>query len=456
MVTDARHRLATVKKLPYDAEIEYLESTGTQYIDTGVGGVSPNSIRIVIDATPTYGIWPGATFGFQHNGVTGGTWLGIRTNAGLAYFKSYYTTLSFSETSGRHIYDWNGGSGLSVDNSSKGVATATIGSDAIGQLTWLIGAMRDFGRTGPQDFSRMSVYSVRVYIDSVLVRDFTPVRISTTGYMYDRANPKGGPLGNGLYPNQGTGDFILGKDVAYPKIKFETTYRKPQIWIKPLTAKDYVQDGLVAMWDGIENAGGGIHSSSATVWKDLINNKAFTLTSAGTWGDDCLISDGTSQAATMSESIADPIFENRPQWEAVFQLDDISRAEGGVFSTRTSSNNSIPGRIQLGKGYTSGGPIQFIIQRRTNKTCDALKHSCSVNYTGRNAVVAGYMDGSPLTYLGNDGSGDFSYGACIGARTNNVYKMKCKVFCVRIYSRALTASEISHNYAIDKIRFNLP
>ena len=32
------------------------------------------------------------------------------------------------------------------------------------------------------------------------------------------------------------------------------------------TARDYVQTGLIAMWDGIENAGGGVHDASATRW----------------------------------------------------------------------------------------------------------------------------------------------------------------------------------------------
>ena len=39
------------------------------------------------------------------------------------------------------------------------------------------------------------------------------------------------------------------------------------------TAKDYIQDGLVAMWDGIENAGWGTHNSSATTWKDLLGGQ---------------------------------------------------------------------------------------------------------------------------------------------------------------------------------------
>ena len=41
---------------------------------------------------------------------------------------------------------------------------------------------------------------------------------------------------------------------------------------KAPTAKSYVQDGLIAMWDGIENAGVGVHDASATTWKDLSGN----------------------------------------------------------------------------------------------------------------------------------------------------------------------------------------
>ena len=32
---------------------------------------------------------------------------------------------------------------------------------------------------------------------------------------------------------------------------------------------------------------------------------------------------------------------------------------------------------------------------------------------------------------------------------------KVDYYCIRLYSRALTAEEIAHNYAIDKARFNL-
>lgn len=92
------------------------------------------------------------------------------------------------------------------------------------------------------------IYYAKLYSNNVLVRDFIPVRIGTAGYMYDRVTRR-------LFGNAGAGDFVIGPD--------------------KLTAKDYVQDGLVAMWDGIENAGLWTHDANATVWKDLCQNIAY-------------------------------------------------------------------------------------------------------------------------------------------------------------------------------------
>ena len=44
----------------------------------------------------------------------------------------------------------------------------------------------------------------------------------------------------------------------------------------------------------------------------------------------------------------------------------------------------------------------------------------------------------------------------IGRFLTNKNGFRGKVFNVRIYSRALTAEEIAHNYAIDKARFGIP
>ena len=45
-----------------------------------------------------------------------------------------------------------------------------------------------------------------------------------------------------------------------------------------VAASSYIQDGLVACWDGIENAGAGTHDAGVTVWKDIVGGYEFALT----------------------------------------------------------------------------------------------------------------------------------------------------------------------------------
>ena len=39
-----------------------------------------------------------------------------------------------------------------------------------------------------------------------------------------------------------------------------------------VSSDSYVRRNLVALWDGIDNAGAGVHDDSTTVWKDLSGN----------------------------------------------------------------------------------------------------------------------------------------------------------------------------------------
>lgn len=50
----------------------------------------------------------------------------------------------------------------------------------------------------------------------------------------------------------------------------------PFLFVAParaaLDAHSYVQKGLVACYDGIDNAGTGVHDSTAATWADLSGN----------------------------------------------------------------------------------------------------------------------------------------------------------------------------------------
>ena len=49
------------------------------------------------------------------------------------------------------------------------------------------------------------------------------------------------------------------------------------------TSASYVQDGLIAQWDAIDNEGTGTHNPNATVWKDLVGHNDLTLTNSAAW-----------------------------------------------------------------------------------------------------------------------------------------------------------------------------
>jgi hypothetical protein len=79
-------------------------------------------------------------------------------------------------------------------------------------------------------FGKVKIYSFKCG-SSI---DLIPVRVGMEGAMKDKITGK-------IYRNAGTGAFKIGAD------RKET----------PLMCNSYVKDGLVAMWDGVENAGWG-------------------------------------------------------------------------------------------------------------------------------------------------------------------------------------------------------
>ena len=58
-------------------------------------------------------------------------------------------------------------------------------------------------------------------------------------------------------------------------------------WVNP-----YITDGLVQMWDGIWNVGGGKHSDTTTVWVDLVGGREATGITSAQVGANYMLSDG--------------------------------------------------------------------------------------------------------------------------------------------------------------------
>ena len=240
MVIDARHRLATVRKLPYDAEIEYLEANGVAYIDTGIPVSTEYKIQAKFQLVAGTDSQDLAIFSFwnRYNTIESALRVGWRRNLNAIAMQCGTTTwMPFSSAitkNGVHICEAQNGI-CTIDEETVTSTPITRSDNTITQHLFGLSFRNDltYSHETQDSSSKIRIWYAKWLLENKIVRDFIPVRIGTTGYMYDRANPKGGPLGNGLYPNQGSGDFILGKDVAYPKRKFEITYRKPFVSITP-------------------------------------------------------------------------------------------------------------------------------------------------------------------------------------------------------------------------------
>jgi len=187
--------LWTKVSVPYDAEIEYLESTGTQWIDT------------LIHPTTGYGfeLYGGFTR-FENNEFFGGgnsydNGLGICTHGQGTYGIIVGTTEVCTITATAnvmHKFRVNTDGTVYVDNTYEGVS-----STALPEGTY---TMNIFRHSATQIPLQEKIYYVKIYNSTGLLFDGIPVRIGTTGYMYDK-------ISNNLFENVGTGTFILGPDV---------------------------------------------------------------------------------------------------------------------------------------------------------------------------------------------------------------------------------------------------
>lgn len=231
------------------------------------------------------------------------------------------------------------------------------------------------------------------------------------------------------------------------------------------TAKDYVQNGLVAMWDGIENAGWGVHDASATTWKDLAGTEDLIFTTTGAhpphWEDNCAarttttrwaVVFATSQNADTDADTVEVVTDFTWYNNDIYPTGLVGGRQGRLIGV---ANNS-QGSSVLFAGYATGKGVPL---------GSTTKFTASILFSGTgNASVADYyLDGNHyssdrLETTKTDWNSQSPYYFVIGGRraSDNDCGYSGKIFCVRKYNRALTADEIARNYAIDKARFNLP
>lgn len=182
--------------LPYDAEIEYLEGTGTQWIDTGIKPDNTTIIEIIYQ--DFLGI-SGVMFGSR-----------VAANNAMYAFGSHAATTVRADCMNK-TYTFNNGLGshtVTLSNASckiDGANIAIFNPLFTGNNFNIFVFALNNGGSPVNMLNPVKIVSVSIrntYYSIYLI----PVRVGTTGYMYDRVSGQ-------LFGNSGTGDFVLGPDI---------------------------------------------------------------------------------------------------------------------------------------------------------------------------------------------------------------------------------------------------
>lgn len=216
------------------------------------------------------------------------------------------------------------------------------------------------------------------------------------------------------------------------------------------SASEYVQDGLLACWDGVENAGVDTHDASATVWKDLVAGRMFNLYNV-TVADDSMVFGGTQSSygeLDAANTAATFGSATNGMLEIVYASSDGASSYAVLQSSADSgiALGMYESRFIAGSGDTANAPMfSYAAGLSTN--------SVAIRYSSARPVGA-WVWGDALGTTTSDFWGAADSKTTIGTRTskqNNPFKGA--IYCIRVYSRQLTAVEIAANSAVDRRRF---
>lgn len=228
------------------------------------------------------------------------------------------------------------------------------------------------------------------------------------------------------------------------------------------SAADYIQDGLVAMWDGIENVGWGEFAPDATSWIDLVNGVPFVPVSASRMSvGPSYINVANTGMRTDLPGVSDIFASHNFSFQVVLRSNSDSTAattafcSAGVTRPGFTGANSASGLATFGTlnagswgtgmnaGYGSIVSASYVAMPISNDGTRVLLYKGS-KYIGD---MGRAPDKSPLS------SNRLSIG--INAFNPQLIAVDMDYFSVRIYNRALSAEEVAYNNEIDKMRFGL-
>ena len=227
-------------------------------------------------------------------------------------------------------------------------------------------------------------------------------------------------------------------------------------------SSSYVSSGLVAQWDGIDNAGRGLHSNNPTVWKDLIGSADVEIPYWVETHDNSLVSVGdtvTRTAPTLSsisgitgDDVTIEVVARRVRWtktDNYLNLQSVISSPWGGFGYRLQYDNRffslLPpngSNVTQTKLYNIVDYINLATMRQTMSARITRNSTDAVN----DFVISGAKEtlNYDNTYTGTLPS--------VWTFFNNT-RTEVEFFAIRVYNRRLTDEELAANTAIDQRRF---
>ena len=226
-----------------------------------------------------------------------------------------------------------------------------------------------------------------------------------------------------------------------------------------LTSRSYVQKGLVACYDGIDNAGTGTHDPTAATWADLSGN-GFDGTLAANlgWAADGWTNAVDGSGVRVGTRLADALSLGAftVQFACVPARDNARQAffsdyenNSGAIAVEHNDGDTSAGRLRL---FREGSPRYSVLSPVVIPK-DAFS---SVSVSATQTEQAYWRNGTEAwtndTVFGTAAAGLPS--VIGGDRTRENMAFRGVFHAFRAYNRALPEAEVKVNAAIDAIRFN--
>ncbi len=222
----------------------------------------------------------------------------------------------------------------------------------------------------------------------------------------------------------------------------------------------YIQRGLVAQWDGIDNAGTGTHVADTNAWTDLAGNCEPLSSAALSFVDgDCAWLQGKALATIC------------PALPTVYSASTIeAHGYASKFTSHPGTDDLIgcgqgcsifwqAGSTKFGISYVHDTTLKLYYQGTNQKvTPPADIYTCNTLTLAQHDYTRElYISGTPASFASNANQWPGSPCATItqnikfGSGNDGTY---WKAHSLRVYARALSATEVAYNAAVDNVRFH--